>query len=225
MLDWGWMGDHLPALADRLGQHLYLAVIALAVGFAVSFAIGVAASRWRPLYPPATALSGFLYTIPSLALYAAFVPITGIRSIATVEIPLVLYTLVILVRNVVAGFDAVPADVLEAAEGMGYSRFRRLWEIEIPLAVPLMIAGLRIASVSTIGLVTITATVSSAWGGLGFFILEGGSRFFPTEVYFGAVPSILLALAADRFFVWVQARLTPWAHARASRFEASGATA
>ncbi len=214
MLDFGWMGDHLPALVDRLGQHLYLAAIALAVGFALSFAIGVAASRWRGLYPPATALAGFLYTIPSLALYAAFVPITGIRSIATVEIPLVMYTQVILVRNIVAGFDAVPADVLEAAEGMGYSRFRRLWQIELPLAVPLMIAGLRIASVSTIGLVTITATVSNAWGGLGFFILEGGSRFFPTEVYFGAVPSIILALAADRLFLWLQRRLTPWSHAR-----------
>jgi len=213
MLDWAWMGSHLPALAYRLSQHLYLAAIALTVGFLVSFAIGIAAVRWRRLYPPATAFSGFLYTIPSLALYAAFVPITGIRSVATVEIPLVMYTLVILVRNVVAGFDAVPADVLEAADGMGYSRLRRLWRVELPLAVPLMIAGLRVASVSTIGLVTITALVSSAWGGLGFFILEGYSRFFPTEIYFGAVPSIVLALAADRAFVWLQGRLTPWSGA------------
>lgn len=223
MLDWGWMGDHLPALVDRLGQHLYLTAIALAVGFAISFAIGVSSVRWRVFYPPATAIAGFFYTIPSLALYAAFVPITGIRSVATVEIPLVMYTLVILVRNVVAGFDAVPPDVFEAADGMGYSRLRRLWQIELPLAVPLMIAGLRVASVSTIGLVTITATVSSAWGGLGFFILEGGSRFFPTEVYFGAVPSILLALAADRFFVFVQGRLTPWSRPR--RADVDGAAA
>ncbi|HEY3523788.1 MAG TPA: ABC transporter permease [Candidatus Limnocylindrales bacterium] len=209
MLDWGWIADHLPQLAFRTGQHLELTAIALAVGFAISFAVGVAAARWRPLYPPAAAIAGIVFTIPSLALFAAFVPITGL-TILTAEIPLVLYTLVILLRNVVAGFDAVPSDVLEAADGMGFTRTRRLVRIELPLAVPLIVAGLRVASVSTIGLVSITAILGDALGGLGFFIYEGMTRFFLTEIVVGAVPTIVLALAADRFFLWLQRAITPW---------------
>lgn len=210
MLDWAWIADHLPQLAFRTGQHLYLAAIALAVGFAISFVLGVVAARWRRVYLPAAIAAGIVFTIPSLALFAAFVPITGL-SILTAEIPLVLYTLVILLRNVVAGFDAVPADVREAADGMGFRRGRRLVRVELPLAVPLIIAGLRVASVSTIGLVSITAVLGDALGGLGFFIYEGMNRFFPTEIYAGAVPVIVLALLADRFFLWLQHRVTPWA--------------
>ena len=148
---------------------------------------------------------------PQLAVFAALVPITGL-SILTAEVPLVMYTLVILLRNVVAGFDATPPDVLEAADGMGFRRPLRLRQVELPLAVPLMVAGLRVASVSTIGLVTITGTISSAFGGLGFFIFEGYQRGFPTEIYVGAIPSIVLALAADILFVRIQRRITPWTH-------------
>jgi osmoprotectant transport system permease protein len=209
MLDWSWIGDHLPALAFRTGQHLYLASIALAFGFVISFVIGVASSRWRRIYLPAAIAAGIVFTIPSLALFSAFVPITGL-SVLTAEIPLVLYTLVILLRNVVAGFDSVPADVREAADGMGFRRGTRLWRVELPLAVPLIVAGLRVASVSTIGLVSITAVLGDALGGLGFFIFEGMNRFFPTEIYAGAIPTILLALSADRFFLWLQQRVTPW---------------
>jgi osmoprotectant transport system permease protein len=209
MLDWAWIADHLPALAFRTGQHLYLATLALAVGFVISFAIGVAATRWRRIYLPAAVIAGVVFTIPSLALFSAFVPITGL-SVLTAEIPLVLYTLVILLRNVVAGFDSVPAEVREAADGMGFRRGARLWRVELPLAVPLIVAGLRVASVSTIGLVSITAVLGDALGGLGFFIYEGMTRFFATEIYAGALPTIALALAADRFFLWVQRRVTPW---------------
>ena len=138
-------------------------------------------------------MAGILYTIPSLALFAALVPITGL-SVFTAIVPLVLYTILILVRNIVAGFDAVPADVLEAADGMGYARGRRLRDVELPLAVPLIVAGLRVATVSTIGLVTITGTIGDRFGGLGFFILEGWRHRFPTEILFGAVPSMLLAV-------------------------------
>lgn len=209
MLDWGWLADHLPQLAFRTGQHLYLAALALAVGFLISFVLGVAATRWRPLYLPTAIFAGMVFTIPSLALFAAFVPVTGL-SILTAEIPLVLYTLVILLRNVVAGFDAVPADVLEAADGMGFGPWTRLVRVELPLAVPLIIAGLRVASVSTIGLVSITAVLGDALGGLGFFVFEGMNRFFQTEIYAGAIPIIVLALLADRFFLWLQHRVTPW---------------
>jgi osmoprotectant transport system permease protein len=210
MLDWAWIGDHLPQLAFRTAQHLELAAIALVVGFAISFAVAVAAVRWRGLYLPAAVVAGIVFTIPSLALFAAFVPITGL-TILTAEIPLALYTLVILLRNVVAGFDAVPADVLEAADGMGFTRGRRLLRIELPLAVPLIVAGLRVASVSTIGLVSITAILGDALGGLGFFIYEGMTRFFATEIIVGAVPTIALALLADRGFLWLERAITPWA--------------
>ena len=209
MIDWGWLADHLPALVYRTGQHLYLTAIAVSIGLAISFALGIAAVRVRGLYLPSAVLTGLVYTIPSLALFAALVPIIGL-SILTAEIPLVLYTLVILFRNVVAGFDAVPSDVEDAADGMGFDATKRLLRVEIPLAVPLIVAGVRIASVSTIGLVTITATLGDAFGGLGFFIYEGARRSFATEIYAGAIPTILLALALDRLFVRLQHRLTPW---------------
>src|SRR5512135_1393419 len=215
MIDWGWLVDHVPALLYRTGQHLYLTAIAVSIGLAISFALGVAAVRVRGVYLPSAVLTGLVYTIPSLALFAALVPIVGL-SILTAEIPLVLYTLVILFRNVVAGFDAVPAEVEEAAAGMGFDGTRRLLRVEIPLAVPLIIAGIRIASVSTIGLVTITATLGDAFGGLGFFIYEGARRSFATEIYAGAIPTILLALALDPQFVRPQHRLTPWDRPRAA---------
>lgn len=211
MIDWGWVSDHLDKVAFRTLQHLYLAIIALAFGFAISFVLGVIAARWRPVNAVATAIAGLVFTIPSLALFSALVPATGF-SVVTAEIPLVLYTLVILLRNVVAGLQAAPPEVREAADGMGFTTVGRLWSVELPLAVPLMIAGLRVAAVSTIGLVTITATIGDALGGLGFFIYEGMRKGFATEIYIGALPVILLALVADRAFVLLQRLVTPWAH-------------
>jgi osmoprotectant transport system permease protein len=220
MIDWGWVSDHLGQVGFRTLQHLYLAAIAVVVGFAISFVLGVIAVRWRPFNVASAAFAGLVFTIPSLALFAALVRVTGL-SVLTAEIPLVLYTLVILLRNVVAGLQATPPDVREAADGMGFRSSQRLLSVELPLAVPLMIAGLRIATVSTIGLVTITATLGDALGGLGFFIYEGMRRYFATEILVGAIPTILLSLLADRAFVWLQARVTPWAHAQQSPAEAS----
>ena len=168
------------------------------------------AVRRRATYGPILAVSDILYTIPSLALFAALVSVTGI-TLLTVEIPLVMYTLVIFVRNIATGFDSVPADVLEAANGLGYTGRQRLWRVEVPLAVPLIVAGLRLAVVSTLGLVTVTSILGDSFGGLGFFILQGYSRSFPTELYFGAVPSIVLAVAFDVLLSRVQRRATPWA--------------
>lgn len=214
-LDWAWMGDHIDELAARLVQHLYLALIALVVGFVISFVVAIWAVRKRWLYPPITGLAGVLYTIPSLALFAALVPITGL-SLLTAEIPLILYTLLIYVRNIVAGFDAVPPDVLEAADGMGYSGRRRLWRVEVPLALPLIIAGVRVASVSTIGLVTVSGAIGDRFGGLGFFIFEGYRRGFPTEILFGAIPAMALAVVVDLTLVAIQRRATPWSHVAAA---------
>jgi osmoprotectant transport system permease protein len=216
VIDWAWLVDHLDELAARTFQHLQLTLIAISVGFAISFALAILSIRRRALYGPVTAVAGVLYTVPSLAMFAALVPITGL-SILTAEIPLILYTLLIFVRNIVAGFDAVPPDVLEAADGMGYTSSQRLWRVELPLAIPLVVAGLRLASVSTIGLVTISGTLGDRFGGLGFFIFEGNRRSFPTEILMGAVPSILLAIAIDLLLVRVQRAITPWTRSRRGR--------
>jgi osmoprotectant transport system permease protein len=213
VLDWGWLADHIGALGYRTAQHLYLAAIAVAVGLALASGLAVLASRVRRLYLPFLVLADLVYTIPSLALFAALVGVLGL-GVLPAEIPLVLYTLVILFPNVSAGLRATPPEVREAADAMSYGGLARLLRVELPLAVPLIVAGVRVATVSTIGLVTITALLGDALGGLGFFIYEGARRFFPTEIYAGAVPTILLALVLDRLFVLAQARLAPWERRR-----------
>lgn len=213
-VDWGWIAEHLDDILARTVQHLGLAAMAVLVGFAISFALALAIRRLAWLDGPVTAVAGILYTVPSLALFAALVPVTGL-SILTAEIPLVIYTLLILVRNTVAGFRAVPAEVLEAADAMGFSPVRRLRAIELPLAIPLIIGGLRVASVSTIGLVMIASLIGDNFGGLGFFIKDGIQTFFPTKVYVGAVMSLGLAFAADGLFVALERLITPWSRARA----------
>jgi osmoprotectant transport system permease protein len=210
MIDFAWAADHLDDLAWRTVQHIFLAGVAVAVGFVVSLGLSiwvVRRSRGRALL---LTLSSVLYTIPSLALFAALVPVTGL-SILTAEIPLTLYTLVIFVRNILAGLDAVPADVIEAADAMGYSRRERLRRVELPLALPLVVGGLRLASVSTIGLVTVSGILGDNFGGLGFFIFEGYRRTFATEIWFGGIPVIVLAVVADVALLRLQSRLTPWA--------------
>lgn len=208
-MDIPWVLDHVDELALRTLQHFGLAALAVGVGFVLSMGLSVLAVRVRLMMGPIVTLTGMFYTIPSLALFAALVPVTGL-SLFTAEVPLVLYTLLIFVRNISAGLDGVPADVIEAADGMGYAGRTRLLRVELPLAVPLIVAGVRLASVSTIGLVTISGILGDRFGGLGFFIFEGYRRSFPTEIIAGAVPSVILALLVDRLLVVAGARLTPW---------------
>jgi osmoprotectant transport system permease protein len=211
--DLTWLVDHLDELVYRTFQHLLLASIAVVIGLIFSFVLAVIAVRRRATYGPIIAVTDILYTIPSLAVFAALVAVTGI-SLLTVEIPLVMYTLVIYVRNIGAGFDSVEPDVLEAANGLGYTGTQRLWRVEVPLAIPLIVAGLRLAAVSTIGLVTVTSILGDSFGGLGFFILEGYRRSFPFELYVGAIASILLAFAVDFSITRAQRVITPWARAQ-----------
>jgi osmoprotectant transport system permease protein len=210
LVDWSWIFSHLDVIALRLIEHIWLTVLAVGIGFLISFALAIWIARNRRIYTPVTAISGLIYTIPSLALFAALIPITGL-STATVEIALVGYTLLILVRNIVAGLDGVAPEIRESAEGMGYTSWQRLWRIEVPLAIPVIVAGLRIATVSTIGLMTVAAIIGQ--GGLGVFILEGLNSFFATKVYVGAILSVVLAFAADVLFLRVQGRITPWSDA------------
>jgi osmoprotectant transport system permease protein len=215
LIRWDWVVDHLGPIAGRVEQHLYLAVVAVAIGFAISFVLAAVSVRQRRIYPAVTLLATSAYTIPSFALFAGLVAITGITTV-TAELPLVLYTLVLLIPNIVAGFDGVPLDVLDAADGMGYTRGQRWWRVELPLAVPLVVAGLRLASVSTIGLVTVSAILGDSLGGLGYYILDGYHRHFTTEILVGGLLSIGLAVVADLAFVLVRRLLTPWAARRAA---------
>lgn len=215
LLDLAWIGDHLDDIGLRLVQHLAISAIAVAAGLAIAMALALWARRTPWLRAPVTGAAGVLYTIPSLAMFAALVPFTGL-TLLTAEIPLVVYTLLILFRNIMAGFDAVPAEVLEAADGMGYRSGQRLRQIELPLAVPLIIAGVRLAAVSTIGLVMIVSLLGRNFGGLGVFITEGIQTFFATKVYVGAALSVFLAVAADLALVALERRATPWARGRAA---------
>ena len=210
LIRWDWVASHLGDIGDRLVEHVELTAIAVGLGFVIAFALALVVLRTPWLEAPVTWVTGTLYTIPSLALFALLVPYTGL-TILTAEIGLVSYTLLILIRNIVRGIRGVPADVREAATGMGYTPRERLWRVELPLALAAIIAGVRIATISTIGLVTVTALIGQ--GGFGYFILDGIQRFFSTELIVGAVGSIVLAIAADGLLVLLQRRLTPWTRA------------
>jgi osmoprotectant transport system permease protein len=209
VLDLDWLGRNAGPIGERLVEHLYLTALAVAIGFVVAVALSVVAIRYRRAYAPITAVTNILFTIPSLALFAILVPFTGL-SVLTAEIALVSYTLLVIIRNTVAGIDGVPAAVKEAADGMGYTEGRRFRHIEVPLALPVIIAGVRIASVTTVGLVTVSAIIG--FGGLGFFILRGLQTFFWTPILVGTVGSAVLAVVIDLSFVLLERRLTPWIH-------------
>jgi osmoprotectant transport system permease protein len=211
LIRWDWIASHLDEFAFRLGEHVELTAIAVGVGFVIAFGLSLLILRVPRAEGPITWVTGTLYTIPSLALFALLIPYTGF-TILTAELGLVSYTLLILIRNIVRGIRGVPADVREAAVGMGYAPREILWRIELPLALAVIIAGVRVATISTIGLVTVTALIGQ--GGFGFLILTGMQRsFFTTEMIAGAVLSVALAVVADALLVLLQHRLTPWTRA------------
>ena len=208
---WDWFWRHVPEFQLRLVEHIQLTLIAVILGLLIAAPLGVLAVRWRPLRNPLLAVGGILYTIPSLALFAFLIPFTGL-SIATSEIGLVSYTILILLRNIVVGLEGVPADVLDAAQGMGYRPLAMLLRIELPLATPAILAGIRIATVTTIGLVTVTALIGQ--GGLGSLINTGLIEDFKTPLVVGTVLSVLLALGADLGLAGLERAVTPWSRQR-----------
>src|SRR5581483_5076557 len=209
---WDWIGSHTQLILTAVREHVELTLIAVGVGLLIAAPLALLIRRWRWMQSPVLSLTGVLYTIPSLALLALLVPWTGLTR-TTAEIALVSYTLLILVRNIVAGLDGVPAEVREAAEGMGYSRSSQLLHVELPLAMPVIVAGIRIAVVTTIGLVTVTALIGQ--GGLGRLINDCLNLGFRTEIVVGSVLSVLLATVADLTLVAVQRVATPWTRAKA----------
>jgi osmoprotectant transport system permease protein len=206
-INWDWLSSHVELVLQALGEHIELTLIAIALGLLISVPLGVIVHRRRG---PRLAVLGFFgafYTIPSLALFALLIPFTHISG-TTAEIPLVGYNVLILVRNVLVGLDAVPRDVLDAADGMGYRARARLLRVELPLALPSIFAGLRVATVSTIGIVTITAVIGL--GGLGSLIDKGLIENFRTPVTVATVLSIVLAVAADLLIAGAQRVALPW---------------
>jgi osmoprotectant transport system permease protein len=208
LVRWDWVGDHLDEIRELTYEHIKLTVLAVAIGFAIAMVMALLATRWRWTYALLAGFCGVLYAIPSVALFAVLIPITGL-GLVPAQIALVGYTLLILLRNIVAGIDNVPEAVREAADGMGYERWRRVLRIDLPLALPTIVAGLRIATVTTVGLVTVTALIGE--GGYGDYINAGLDRQFPTQVVVGTVLSIALAVAFDLLFVGLERVAAPWA--------------
>lgn len=212
-IDWAWIGSHFDDMWEATRQHVTLTVLAVIIGIVVSLALSLVALRWRAAYRPITWATSIIYTIPSLALFVFLLPFFGL-STTTALVALVSYTLLVLVRNIVAGIDGVPEPVVEAARGMGMTERNLLVGVRVPLALGVIIAGIRIATVSTIGLVTVTALIGQ--GGYGVFILRGIRRQFFTEVLVGTLLSVALAVVADLLLVALERRLTPWARRRAA---------
>jgi osmoprotectant transport system permease protein len=210
-VNWAWISSNIGAIADAALDHVVLTVLAVGVGFAISFVLALLVHRDRRFYSPVSGVTGLLYTIPSLALFGLLVPITGL-SLLTAEIGLVSYTLLILTRHIVAGLDGVPRDIDEAAIGMGYDRRGQLLRVDLPLAIPLIIAGLRVATVTTIGLVMVTALIGE--GGLGQLMLRGFNFRNYTAVYVGAIVTVGLAVVADLALLTLGRLATPWTRLR-----------
>ena len=207
-----WFVDNFDErFLPRVGEHIRMTLIAMVIGFAIAFTAALIAHRRRGFELPFANLSALFYTIPSIAFFQIMVPITGIGWLS-IEIALVSYTLLILFRNTLTGLHDVPDDVKEAATGMGLTRRQTLWRVELPLAMPAIIAGVREATVTTISLATIAAFITPL--GLGapiFSAIQSGAN---TEFVAASILAILLALIADVLIVLVQRFTTPWARAR-----------
>ena len=208
--DWicgAYYSTRASILRDALLQHISIVLISVALGLAIAFPLTLLARRLPRLETLLLGLTTAIYTIPSLALFSLLVPATGL-GIATVVIGLALYSLTILVRALLDGLRAVPDDVVEAARGMGYSRNRLLWRVELPLALPALMSGLRVATVSAVALTTVGAILD--YGGLGGLVIDGVDTDFKAQVLAASVLCVLLAVVLDLLLVFVQRWLTPW---------------
>ena len=211
-VDWQWVGDHLDDIRNAAQTHLVVTVEVVILGVLIALPLSLAAARRPGLRAAVLGVSSLLYTIPSLAAFALLIPYTGLTSRWTVLIPLVSYTLVVLVRNFISGLDSVPAEARAAADGMGFSSRQRVLRVELPLALPAIMAGVRLATVSTIGLVTVSAIIGQQ--SLGLLIRDGLERDFRTLIVVGASLALLMALTADLLLHLCSRALTPWQRTR-----------
>jgi osmoprotectant transport system permease protein len=207
-MDWVWINDHWALFGERTYEHLPMAVLPVVFGLVISLPLGIACVRWPRLYPPVLTATSILYSLPSIALFALLLNFTGLKP-TTAIIPLTLYTLAVLVRNVVDGLRSVPESVRQSAVAMGFNPLRRLVQVELPIAAPLVIAGLRVATVSNISLVSVGGLIGL--GGLGQLFTDGFQLHQSTRIVVGIVLTVALAVVADGILVVVQRLLTPWA--------------
>ena len=210
MIRWDWLGRNIDVVLSDLWQHIEITLAALGLGIVIAFPIGLIAYRWRRTYPPILAVTQVLYTIPSLALFVLLINAVGLGA-EPVIIGLAIYSLVILVRNLVEGLRGVPPEVTDAATAMGYKETKRLFAVELPLALPAIVAGLRVATVSTISLVSVGALIGS--GGLGQLFIHGFQIDNPIEIWTGILLTVVLALVFDLLIVGGGRLLTPWTRA------------
>jgi osmoprotectant transport system permease protein len=210
-MTWSWISQNGALIWQLTRENLYLGVVPALIGLVISVPVGILAARWRWFYPPVLALFNILYAIPSLALFIALIPAFGLTD-TTVIIALTIFSLCVILPNVVAGLRQVPASVKQAATAMGYGPVRRLATVELPLAVPVIFAGLRIAVVAGISLASIGQLIGVS--SLGYLFIDGLQRSFPTEIWVGVVLIVLLALACDLILVAIRRVLTPWTAAR-----------
>lgn len=208
---WQYVHDNWADLQSALQTHLVITVETIVIGMLVAFPLALLAFRYRWLATPLLGLTGILYTIPSLALFAFLYPFTGLRQRGVV-IALVIYALLVLVRNTLAGLDGVPADVREAARGMGYGRGRMLWKVELPVALPTIMAGVRIATVSTVALVTVGVIVGN--GGLGQLIFQGFQSDYRAEIVAASLLTVALGLGLDLLLAGATRVMMPWSRSR-----------
>ncbi|MBT2491462.1 ABC transporter permease [Streptomyces sp. ISL-96] len=213
-------------LTDATVQHVWITLVSVAIGLLIAFPLALLArgpgGRRSRFAGPVLGFTTVLYTVPSLAMFSLLLPVFGL-SAAVVVTGLVLYSLTVLVRNILAGLEAVPAEAREAALGMGYGRGRLLWEVELPLALPALLAGVRIATVSTVALTTVGAIVG--YGGLGTLIVDGLDSLFKAQVLTASVICVLLAVVADLLLLGLQRLLTPWTRPRTPRIRTRGRAA
>jgi osmoprotectant transport system permease protein len=209
-MNWGWLDRNVDTVLEDTSEHIQIALIALVLGVLIAFPIGLIAYRWRALYAPLLALTQILYTVPSLALFVLLINAVGLGQ-TQVIIGLTIYSLVILVRNLVEGLRSVPRETIDAATAMGFRQTRRLFAVELPIALPAIIAGLRLAAVSNISLVSVGALIGT--GGLGQLFIHGFQIDNPIEIWVGIVATLLLALVIDLLIVGGGRLLTPWTRA------------
>lgn len=206
-MQWSWVSANGSQIWQYTWENAKLGVLPALYGLLISLPIGIVCARWRWSYPPVLAMVSVIYAIPSLALWIALIPYYGLTD-TTVIIGLTAYSLCVIVPNVVAGLRGVPSPVRQSATAMGYGALRRLIAVELPLAMPVIIAGLRVAVVSSIALATLGQLIGVS--SLGYYFIDGLQRDFPTEIYASLVLVIVLAVACDLVLVAVRRALTPW---------------
>ena len=213
-MNWGWIQNNLPDIASLLGQHVVLAVVPVLAALVIALPLGYLVFRSGKGANPILGVLGVIYSIPSLALFVALPLVlnTAILNPLNVVVALTIYSVALLVRSVVDGLRSVPDDVKQSASAVGFGLWGRLLRVELPLAMPVVFAGLRVVTVSNIALVTVAVLVAS--GGLGQLFLRGYNSIFYTPLIVGLVLTVVLALLADAIILLIQRGALPWARGR-----------